>query len=93
MKGFRVVTCPWRNSACGIAQVDDMVSFRKGSTPEMKTRFLGIVETTWSSTQSFLDGYYGIAQQGRSAPTAAAGQGKAWNCFREVFQKIDAIGN
>src|SRR5579859_706167 len=32
MKGFRVVTCPWRNSGTGITQVEDMVSFRDGST-------------------------------------------------------------
>jgi len=34
MKGLRVVSCPWRISPNGLAQVDDMVSFREGSTPK-----------------------------------------------------------
>ena len=64
MKGLRVVTCPWRVSASGVAQVNDMVNFRGTSTPEMKSRFLGIVETTWSPTRNFLNGYYGVGQKG-----------------------------
>ena len=87
MKGFRVVTCPWRVSGFGIAQVEDMVSFREGSTPEMKGRFLGIVETTWSPTQVFLNGFYGIGQKG------PAREHTAWKCFKDVFQKIDTLGN
>jgi Glycosyl hydrolase family 20, catalytic domain len=90
MKGFHVVTCPWRNSSYGVTQVDDMVAFREGSTPEMKTRFLGIVETTWSSTQSFLNGYYGVGQ--KTAPKGPARDQTAWKCFRDVFQKIDSLG-
>ncbi|HEX9514181.1 MAG TPA: family 20 glycosylhydrolase [Puia sp.] len=87
MKGFSVVTCPWRVSGPGIAQVDDMVRFRDGSTPEMKARFLGIVETTWSPTQSFLNGFYGVGQKG------PAREHTAWQCFKDVFQKIDTLGN
>ena len=87
MKGFRVVTCPWRISQPGIAQVDDIVKFRNSSTPEMKPRFLGIVETTWSSPESFLRGYYGIA------PKRPGQTNTAWQCFRDVFQKIDSLGN
>ena len=91
IKGFHVVTCPWRTSSYGVTQVDDMVAFREGSTPEMKTRFLGIVETTWSSTQSFLNGYYGVGQTtGQKGP---AREHAAWTCFKDVFQKIDALGN
>ncbi len=87
MKGFRVVTCPWRISQPGVTQVDDMVRFRNSSTPEMKPRFLGIVETTWSSTQSFINGYYGIG------PKRPGQQNTAWQCFKDVFQRIDSLGN
>lgn len=87
LKGFRVVTCPWRVSQFGITQVDDMVGFRNGSTPEMKARFLGIVETTWSPTQVFFNGFYGIGQ------AKSAREHTAWQCFRDVFQKIDSLGD
>jgi hypothetical protein len=91
MKGFRVVTCPWRTSQSGVVQVDDMVRFRNVSTPEMKPRFYGIVETTWSPTQAFLNGFYG------TLPKRPEGQGQqrgsAPQCFKDVFQRIDALGN
>jgi hypothetical protein len=87
IKGFRVVSCPWRISKNGIAQVDDMVRFRDESTPEMKQRFFGIVETTWSNTQTFLNGYYGLLPRNPDHPNVA------WDCFREVFQRIDSLGN
>jgi len=87
IKGFRVVTCPWRISSSGIAQVDDVVRFRTGSTPEMKERFLGIVETTWSSTQEFINGYYGVPSKRPARPHTA------WACFKDVYQRIDSLGN
>lgn len=89
MKGFRVVTCPWRDPGVGVTQVRDMVHYREVSTPEMKQRFLGIVETTWSPTDRFLRGYYGVAQP----PTRPAGmrtdpRHTPWSCFRAVFDEI-----
>ncbi|MBN8852866.1 MAG: glycoside hydrolase [Sphingobacteriales bacterium 50-39] len=89
MKGFRVVTCPWRDPGVGITQVRDMVNFRQGSTPEMKQRFLGIVETTWSPTDRFLQGYYGVAQPAtRPNGRPADPQRTPWNCFRAVFDEM-----
>ena len=85
-KGFRVISCPWQISRNGLAQVDDMVRYRNASTPEMKDRFLGIVETTWTNTQGFLNGYYGIARKN------PARDNTAWDCFRAVFQHIDTLG-
>jgi glycosyl hydrolase family 20 len=85
MKGFRVVSCPWRIAQNGVAQVDDMIRFRRESTPEMKARFLGVVETTWTSTRQFLDGYYGLI------PASPARPNTPWNCFKEVFQRINSL--
>jgi N-acetyl-beta-hexosaminidase len=85
MKGLRVVTCPWRAPAIGITQVEDMVRFRQESTPQMKERFLGIVETTWSRTALFLQGYY-------DHTSGPGGTDKtAWNCFRAVFERINTL--
>jgi hypothetical protein len=89
MKGFRVVTCPWRDGTIGVVQVKDMIHFRQASTPEMKPRFLGIVETTWSPTDRFLLGYYGISQPS-NRPNGRVGdpQRTPWNCFRAVFDEM-----
>src|SRR5258708_13697766 len=86
-RGFSVVTCPWRVSGPGLAQVDDMVHLWDESTSEMKARFLRIVETTLSPTHSYLNGFYGV---GHKAP---AREHTAWQCFKDVFQKIDTLGN
>jgi Glycosyl hydrolase family 20, catalytic domain len=93
MKGFRVVTCPWRVSQTGVSQVDDMIRFRAESTPEMKTRFLGIVETTWSPTRFFLAGYYGPLPPGPAGAARPDREHTAWQCFKDVFQRIDSLGN
>ncbi len=87
MKGFRVLTCPWRTPSIAVNQVNDMVSFREQSTPEMKPRFAGMMETTWSRTSYFLKGYYEDAQN----TNAVVKENTAWNCFRVMFDRIDKL--
>jgi hypothetical protein len=82
MKGLRVITCPWRNPAVATTQVADMVSFRQESTPAMRDKFLGIMQTEWSSPQSFMDGFYG------KKPVDAQGDRTPWNCFRAAYEKM-----
>lgn len=87
MKGFRVVTCPWRNPDVAVLQAADMVNFRKDSTPEMRNNFYGIVQTVWSDVGNFMDGYYG-RQKG---PNANESPNNAWNCFRALYDKMKEI--
>ena len=87
MKGFQVVTCPWRNPAVAVAQVDDMAAFRKGSTQLMQNNFQGMVQTVWSGPDNFLEGYYNkdknkFKDQGENTP---------WNCFRTMYDKMNAL--
>ena len=53
-KGFKVITCPWNIPAVAAAQLRDIRQFRKESTPEMKERFYGMMQTVWSDLRSFL---------------------------------------
>jgi hypothetical protein len=85
MKGFRVLTCPWRTPSIAVTQVNDMVAFRQESTPEMKVRFAGMMETTWSRTAFFLKGYYDDAKN------TNADQNTSWNCFRVMYDAIDKL--
>lgn len=55
MKGFRVVSCPWNRAEVARNQVEDMRRYRQRSTPEMRDRFLGVMQTVWSDTRTFLD--------------------------------------
>lgn len=58
MKGFGVVSCPWRKTESGRQQVADMLKFRQQSTAAMKNRFQGVVETVWAGAEDFLKQYY-----------------------------------
>jgi hypothetical protein len=82
MKGFRVITCPWRNPGIAVTQLNDMLGFREGSTTVMKPCFQGMMQTVWSGVDPFLDGYYG-----RKTDPAAGGN-TPWNCFKVLFDKI-----
>lgn len=90
MKGFHVVTCPWRVPAVASIQAEDMVRFREYATPEMKDRFQGIVQTVWSDAASFLDGYYG-REISTEVNSAEAGEKTSWNCFRILYDKISQL--
>jgi len=84
MKGFHVVTCPWRVTDVALTQVDDMLRFRQSSTPEMKERFLGIVHTQWSGFSRFLESYYSKVDSKQAD--------NAGKCFRTVMGRMKTIG-
>jgi hypothetical protein len=85
MKGFKVVTCPWRNPGIAVAQAEDMVKFRKDATPAMKENFQGMVQTEWSSPANFMDGYYNKKKD------AQGGVNTSWNSFNALFQKLKEL--
>lgn len=85
MKGFNVVTCPWRNPAVAEQQLNDMIGFRKSSTDAMKPRFKGMLQTVWSDAPSFLRGYYNMKNE------PAANTNTQWRCFKVLFDAINKL--
>lgn len=81
VKGLGVVTCPWRNPGNAVLQVQDMVKFREHSTPEMRERFLGMVQTIWSGAGSFMNEFY-------STEKKTSGNSQA-ECFKALFDEIE----
>lgn len=59
MKGFRVIACPWNRPEVMKDQLEQMQNFRQNSNSELKSRFLGVMQTVWSGTGNFLDSYSG----------------------------------
>lgn len=57
-KGLKVITCPWRKPDVAMQQMTDMYQFRKNSTPEMKSRFQGIIATTWAPAEFVIKEFY-----------------------------------
>jgi hypothetical protein len=85
IKGFNVITCPWRVPALAITQTEDMVNFRKQSSDEMQPHFYGMMQTVWSDAHSFLEGFYGRKKDDKD------GDNTPWACFRALYDKIDNL--
>jgi hypothetical protein len=81
MKGFHVVTCPWKDGKVAVEQARDMAQWRAHSSGELRGRFDGVMQTVWSGAGSFLD------KDMRSAPEAT----NSWNCFTALFGQIRAM--
>ena len=85
LKGFRVVTCPWRMPQVAVAQVEDMARFRASATPDMKDRYRGMVQTVWSDPDTFMEGFYARKKDpkmGRNTP---------WHSFRALYDRIPEL--
>lgn len=80
MKGFSVVTCPWRNPDSAVAQARDMMKFREYSAAPMKERFLGMMQTVWSGAGQFMNSFSGITKEKDSNNPA--------ECFRKLYTEI-----
>jgi len=78
MKGFDVVTCPWKSASIAVEQTDDMLRWRRTTSAEMQPRFQGMVQTVWVSAETFLRQDYA----GKGNPT------NSWNCFQAVFNEV-----
>jgi N-acetyl-beta-hexosaminidase len=92
MKGFKVLTCPWRRPDVTSAQVEDMVKYRKYATNGMKDRYYGIMQTVWMPCGRFMDGYYGLQVEmaGRNKELAAKSI-TDWDSFRAMVKKVDEL--
>ncbi len=54
-EGFSVIACPWKKPDVAIDQKDFHESFRRMANPTLASRHRGIMQTTWSSAENFLD--------------------------------------
>lgn len=57
-KGLRVVTCPWRNAEIAVKQERMLRDFIDGATRATKPKYLGMMQTSWSSAESFRNSYF-----------------------------------
>jgi hypothetical protein len=57
MKGFDVIACPWNRPEVTEKQVEMLYGLQQNATPEMKSHYLGMMQTVWSSADQFLEEY------------------------------------
>jgi Glycosyl hydrolase family 20, catalytic domain len=80
MKGFKVITCPWRTPSVAVAQAQDLVRFKAAATWEMNERYQGMVQTIWSDAGTFLQQFYS-PQEGNTQA----------NTFRALFDEMKKL--
>jgi len=85
MKGFRVITCTGNKPETSVAQAEDIVRFRTNTTSEMKPRYYGIMQTVWSSTDQFIDAFYG------KQPAGPAGRRNPADGFKALYTRINEL--
>jgi hypothetical protein len=86
-KGLKVVMCPYRIPKVAVAEAQDMVRYRKSSTPEMRECFQGVMQTVWSDAGGFLDRDYAGKATGKNAAN------NPWNTFRAMFDEIAKLND
>ncbi|AHF15868.1 family 20 glycosylhydrolase [Niabella soli] len=86
MKGFKVVTCPWRNPDVAVQQLNDMVNFRNTATQQLKPLFYGMMQTIWSHNADFLKEFY------NKTPDASGQNKTQWACFTKLYDGIQNLG-
>jgi len=80
MKGFQVITCPWRVPEIAITQTRNTFHFRETATYATKDRYAGMMQTIWTSTEEFLREFYDTSNKEKNTEA---------NCFRALFAEIN----
>lgn len=83
LKGFDVIACPWRKPEVAEAQVQMMFDFKNNSTPETSEKYLGMMQTIWSSADSFINDYYN--------PPVKDEKGSQIECFKAMTDAIKKL--
>ncbi|WP_336514734.1 family 20 glycosylhydrolase [Pollutibacter soli] len=83
LKGFQVITCPWRNAPNAVQQTRDMIQFRKSATDSTRKNYLGMMQTVWSGAEQFLNEFYSNPDNPQAPGLTAS------NCFRTMYDEIN----
>ena len=85
LKGFRVITCPWRFPDVTRTQLKQMIDFKQHATPETKDNYQGMLHTVWTSSANFIEQFYG-----RMEVDSRRG-GNYVEAFKTLFNEIDKL--
>ncbi|RJP26298.1 MAG: glycoside hydrolase [Candidatus Omnitrophota bacterium] len=83
LKGFNVVSSPWRKPDVALALLDQIRMVRKYSKPAISDRLQGVLHTTWCGMAPFVRAYNG-EESGRKSNSAI----ESADCFKKLFAAI-----
>jgi hypothetical protein len=85
LKGFTVLTCPWRTPEVALRQLENTRIFISTANEATKERYAGMIQTEWGNAEKFVNDFMEIKNNG------GAPQGKeetAANTFYLLTKKI-----
>ncbi|TDI65616.1 MAG: glycoside hydrolase [Bacteroidetes bacterium] len=86
LKGFKVITCPWRFPEVTKTQLQMMVDFKEGATDAVKDNYQGMLHTVWTSAENAIDQFYGRQD------AANIKRGGNWvEAFKALFVEIEQL--
>ena len=85
VEGFDVVSCPWRESAVAIADLNQVQSVGEHSPDALGHHMLGVLQTVWSDSGSFARSYFGELTRDRRTS-------EALECLKALFREIRRRG-
>jgi len=57
----------------------------------MKPYYYGMMQTTWTSAENFMDGFYGVKKTEVQADTKQDPSKNPWDTFREMYKRMDEL--
>ncbi|MDA0193988.1 MAG: family 20 glycosylhydrolase [Bacteroidetes bacterium] len=86
LKGFKVITCPWRFPEVTVKQLQMMVDFKAGATEAVKDNYQGMLHTVWTSAENTIDEFYGRKDANNER------RGGNWvEAFKAMFDEIEKL--
>ena len=82
IKGFQVVSSPWRKSEVALGQLQLINLLRKDANSEIAIRMRGMLHTTWCGMVPFIKEYYDQGDQKNEAAMESV------DCFKKLFAAI-----
>jgi hypothetical protein len=68
LKGFTVLTCPWRTPEVALRQLENTRTFISTASKATKERYAGILQTEWGNAEKFVNDFMEIKNNGGAAP-------------------------
>ncbi|MGI9550424.1 MAG: family 20 glycosylhydrolase [Aurantibacter sp.] len=86
LKGFNVVTCPWRFPEVTKKQLQMMLEFKEGATPSVKNNYQGMLHTVWTNAENTIEQFYGRQDANNIR------RGGNWvEAFKALFDEIEKL--
>jgi hypothetical protein len=85
LKGFTVLTCPWRTPEVALRQLENTWTFISTASKATKERYAGILQTEWGNAEKFVNDFKEIKNNGEAPPEK---EKTAANTFYLLTKKI-----